>query len=72
MEKKLLNQSGFSQTFIDYIQQYPNYPLYEQSFLDVSSVQVVQQIKNDLIINNPGLDFNDLRLQHFRSTANSV
>jgi hypothetical protein len=72
MEKELLSKLGFSKEFIEHIQQYPKLPFYEQTFSDVSSVRIVRQIKGDLIIDNPGVNFNDLRLQHFRSTVNVI
>jgi len=72
MDKNLLRQLGFSESFIDQIEKYPEFPIYTLPYPEVNSVQVVRNITEDLIINNPGMDFNDLRLQHFRSPTNST
>ena len=72
MDRNLLIQLGFSATFIDKIDRYPEFPLYEIPYSEDSSLQVMQQITEDLIINNPGKDFNDPQLQHFNSKSNFV
>ena len=72
IDRNLLSQLGFSESFIDKIEQYPEFPSFELPYSEVSSIQIVQKITDDLIINNHGKDFNDLRLQHFRNTANIV
>ena len=72
MDYKLLKQLGFSEEFIEHVKNFPQYQSYEKLNPEINSLQVVQYIKDDLIINSPGLDFNDLRLQNFRSSANVI
>ena len=69
---ELLEQLGFSKAFIEHIQNFPQYQFYKQPGAGINKLQVAQQIKDDLIITNPGLGFNDLRIQHFRNTANII